>query len=138
MHYLRIGMTKDGKGIFTIFFMLLAGFAAFGYSIIRLRKRDAEYMTINLEDETAVPLEYKEGEQVETIGFVELFKFPFIAASKALTIMFAALWFIFFVIYSIFVKLVAPEDARFWISEFLFFNTTVFTPLMVLLINGSK
>ena len=138
MHYLRIGMTKDGKGIFTIFFMLLAGFSAFGYSIIRLKKRDPEYMTINLEDETAVPLEYKEGEQVETIGFVELLKFPFMAASKALTIMFAAMWFIFFVIYSIFVKLVAHEDSRFWISEFLFFNTTVFTPLMVLLINGSK
>lgn len=138
MHYLRIGMTKEGKGIYTIFFMLLAGFSAFGYSIIKLKKRDPEYMTVNLQDETPIPLEYKEGETILTIGFTELLKFPFLAASKALTLMFAALWFIFFVIYSIFIKLIAPEDSRFWISEFLFFNTTVFTPMVALLLNGSK
>jgi hypothetical protein len=137
IHYLRIGMTTEGKGIYTIFFMLLAGFAAFGYTIIKLKKRDSEYMTVELADKTLMPLEYVDGEEPISIGFVELIKFPFLVASKALTLMFAALWFIFFVIYSIFIKLIAPEDSRFWISEFFFFNTTVFTPLITLLIKGS-
>ena len=34
LHYLRIGMTKEGKGIFTLFFMILIAISVFGYSII--------------------------------------------------------------------------------------------------------
>jgi hypothetical protein len=135
LHYFRIGMTKEGKGIFTVFFMLIAAVSVFGYSIIQLKKRDPDYMTI-MKDGFPEKIEYEENEKIN-VGFVEFIKFPFIAYGNALKASFFALWLTMFIIYSIFLKLLKISDKKFWVKEFLLFNTTVLSPFIYLCIKGS-
>jgi hypothetical protein len=135
LHYFRIGMTKEGKGIFTVFFMLVAAVSVFGYSIIQLKKRDADYMTI-MKDGVPEKIEYSEEEKINT-GFVEFIKFPFIAYSHALKSSYLALWITMFIIYSIFLNLLKISDKKFWVKEFILFNTTVLSPFIYLSIKGA-
>lgn len=137
MHYLGIGMTKEDKGIFTLFFMILGALSVFGYSIIQLKKRDLDYMTV-IKNDTSTTINYSEDETVFDINLASMIKFPFILLGFALKISFLALWIVLLIIYSIFLNLLNVADKKFWISEFLFFNTTVLTPLIYLTAKGSS
>ncbi len=66
-----------------------------------------------------------------------MLKFPFELLGFALKISYAALWIVLLLVFSIFVNLLKVEDKKFWISEFLFLNTTVLAPLIYLLAKGS-
>jgi len=136
LHYLRIGMSEEDKSVFTLFFMILGALSVFGYSIIQLKKRDVEYMTV-IKDDTATTIEYSDEDKKFDIDLISMVKFPFILLGFALKISFAALWIVLLMVYSIFVNLLKVEDKKFWISEFLFFNTTVLTPLIYLIAKGS-
>ena len=136
LHYLRIGMSEEDKSIFTLFFMILGALSVFGYSIIQLKKRDVEYMTV-IKDDTATTIEYSDEDKKFDIDLISMLKFPFILLGFALKVSFAALWIVLLIVYSIFVNLLKVEDKKFWISEFIFFNTTVLTPLIYLLAKGS-
>lgn len=134
-HYFSIGMTKEGKGIFTVFFMLIAAVSVFGYSIIQLKKRDPEYMTI-MKNGVPEKIEYVENEKLN-VSFVEFIKFPFIVYGYALKGSYFALWISLFIMYSIFINLLKISDKKFWIKEFILFNTTVLSPFIYLSIKGS-
>lgn len=136
LHYLRIGMSEEDKSVFTLFFMILGALSVFGYSIIQLKKRDLEYMTV-IKDDTTTTIEYSDEDKKFDIDLISMVKFPFILLGFALKISFAALWIVLLMVYSIFVNLLKVEDKKFWISEFLFFNTTVLTPLIYLVAKGS-
>lgn len=137
IHYIRIGTTQTGKEIYTIFFLLLGVMSAFGYSIIQLKKKNVDYMTVKVPEMPPIILEYLEGEAVEGISFKEMIQFPFKAAYELLKLSFFAILLITTIIYSIFLSILNVKDSGFWLSEFLFFNTTVLSPLIYLLLKGS-
>lgn len=135
LHYFRIGMTKEGKSIFTVFFMLIVAVSVFGYSIIQLKKRDTKYMTI-MKEGVPETIEYNENDKIN-VGFVEFIKFPFTVYGNALKSSYFALWITMFIVYSIFLNLLKISDKKFWVKEFLLFNTTVLSPFIYLSIKGS-
>ena len=98
--YLLTFATGENNDIFKVFFMIFAAISSFGYSLIQLKKKDLEFLKVELPEEV-IQLEYKADDEPPKISFMESLKFPFELLSIA--IIQPAYWAVLTIFFFIFV-----------------------------------
>tara|TARA_B100000900_G_scaffold398845_1_gene400704 strand:- start:5512 stop:7071 length:1560 start_codon:yes stop_codon:yes gene_type:complete len=137
--YLLTFATGENNDIFKVFFMIFAAISSFGYSLIQLKKKDLEFLQVELPEEV-IQLEYKADDEPPKIGFMELLKFPFELLSIA--IIQPAYWAVLTIFFFIFVLSIGLNEnltnKGTWHMHAFLLNLFLITPLSFLLYKGSS
>ena len=119
--------------------MIFAAISSFGYSLIQLKKKDLEFLQVELPEEV-IQLEYKADDEPPKISFMELLKFPFELLSIA--IMQPAYWAVLTIFFFIFVLSIGLNEnltnKGTWHMHAFLLNLFLITPLSFLLYKGSS